>query len=148
MLSCGEMAKKKKAGQRDDSGPVETAQPAKQPQSAEKMPPKARPKSEAERKKDRIDGIKKTVYPSVLGVVAGFACYYGAGMVSENPWSFGQNVPWHFVALVVILITYFVQKITYPFMNIEVTRFGAKDWFYVEFMAVDLWLVTWTLLLN
>jgi hypothetical protein len=33
-------------------------------------------------------------------------------------------------------------------MNIEVTRFGAKDWFYVEFMAVDLWLVTWTLLLN
>ena len=65
------MAKKKKAGQRDDSAPVETAQPAKQPQSTEKMPPKTRPKSEAERKKDRIDGIKKTVYPSVLGVVAG-----------------------------------------------------------------------------
>ena len=148
MLSWGEMAKKKKAGQKDDSGLVETSQPAKQSQSTAAGISKPGPKSEAERKKDRIDGIKKTVYPSVLGVVAGFACYYGAGMVSQSPWSFGQNVPWHFVMLVVILITYFVQKITYPFMNIEVTRFGAKDWFYVEFMAVDLWLVTWTLLLN
>lgn len=132
------MAKKKKAGQKDDQGPVENAQPAKQFQSTAAGKPK--PKSEAERKKDRIDGIKKTVYPSILGAGAGFACYYGVAAASP--------LPWHFVMLVVIFVTYFVQKITYPFLNIDVSRFQAKDWFYVEFMAVDLWLVTWTLLLN
>jgi hypothetical protein len=33
-------------------------------------------------------------------------------------------------------------------MGINAAEFKSKDWFYVEFLAVDLWLVTWTLLLN
>jgi len=33
-------------------------------------------------------------------------------------------------------------------LKIDAEAFQTKDWLYVEFMAVDLWLVTWTLLLN
>jgi hypothetical protein len=103
--------------------------------------PKSKPKSTTETRKIQIDGIKKTIYPSLLGVLAGFACYYAPAA------AIGQ-LPWHFVMLMVIAVTYFVQRLTYPFMNIDVLEFKGKDWFYVEFMVVDLCLVTWTILLN
>ncbi len=132
------MAKKgKKAGSKDDQGLA--TQAVNQGQRAAKLPPKAKPKSAAERRKDRIDGIKKTVYPAILGVLAGFVCYYGK---ADN------FLPWHFVLLVVILVTFLIQKYTYFLLRIDAIDFQTKDWFYVEFMAVDLWLVTWTLLLN
>jgi hypothetical protein len=140
MQSFGEMVKKgKTAGNKEGQGLAANAE-VNQGLRANKMPPKAKPKSAAERKKDRIDGITKTVYPAFLGVLAGFACSYGAGTIS--------TLPWHFVMVAVILITYLIQKITYPFMKIDAASFHAKDWFYVEFMAIDLWLVTWTILLN
>jgi hypothetical protein len=136
------MAKKeKKVGNKEDQrlAPLATAQ-EKQSEKVAKLPPKVKPKSAAERRKDRIDGIVKTVYPSVLGTAAGFACYYtGAAL---------DRYPWHFVMLSVILLTYVIQKYTYTFLKIDAASFKAKDWFYVEFMVVDFWLVTWTLLLN
>jgi len=131
------MAKKaKKAGNKEEQ--VLAAAPVAN--QAAKLPPKAKPKSAAERRQDRIDGIKKTVYPAVLGVLAGFACYYGAATINQ--------FPWHFVMLSVILVTYLIQRYTYPFLKIDANAFQTKDWLYVEFIAVDLWLVTWTLLLN
>jgi len=145
MQSLGEMAKNRKKGRSRDEEPAEAKGQDKGPDKS-KLPksqaaaPKPRPKSAAERKKDQIDGIKKTVYPAVLGVLAGFACYYAPAAVNQ--------LPWNLVLLVVLAITYFVQKVTYPFLNINAAEFKGKDWFYVEFIAVDLWLVTWTLLLN
>jgi hypothetical protein len=142
-MKCkGWMAKKeKKVGNKEDQrlAPLATAQ-EKQSEKVAKLPPKVKPKSAAERRKDRIDGIVKTVYPSVLGTAAGFACYYtGAAL---------DRYPWHFVMLSVILLTYIIQKYTYTFLKIDAASFKTKDWFYVEFMVVDFWLVTWTLLLN
>lgn len=140
MKSSERMAKKeKKAGNKEDQrlAPANSEKPG---EKTAKLPPKERPKSKAERRKDRIDGIVKTVYPSVLGAAAGFACYHAGDTLSPYPW--------HFVMMSVILVTYFIQKYTYTFMNIDANSFKTKDWFYVEFMAVDLWLVTWTLLLN
>ncbi|MFB3763643.1 MAG: hypothetical protein ACE14P_00175 [Methanotrichaceae archaeon] len=103
---------------------------------------KAKPKTALERKKEQIDGIIKTVYPSALGVLMGFASYYMMAPINQ------YNFPWHFVLLVVILITYIIQRFTYLFLGIDSAAFKGKDWFYVEFMAIDLWLVTWTFLLN
>ena len=133
------MAKKEKnAGNKGDQRLATTQE--KPGEKVAKLPPKVKPKSAAERRKDRIDGIIKTVYPSVLGTVAGFACYYTGEAIAPYPW--------HFVMLSVILVTYFIQKYTYTFLNIDAASFKTKDWFYVEFMVVDFWLVTWTLLLN
>jgi hypothetical protein len=133
------MAKKEKnAGNKEDQRLATTQE--KPGEKVAKLPPKVKPKSAAERRKDRIDGIIKTVYPSILGTAAGFACYYTGEAITPYPW--------HFVMLSVILLTYFIQKYTYAFLNIDAASFKTKDWFYVEFMVVDFWLVTWTLLLN
>lgn len=139
---------RKNEKRKDDRGPAEAAPattegkgaPKVPAQTTPKTPPKAKPKSADEKRKDRIDGIIKTVFPSFLGALAGFACFYSASAISQ--------LPWHFVLLVVILVTYIIQKFAYPFLKIDVAGFQGKDWFYVEFMAIDLWLVTWTLLLN
>jgi hypothetical protein len=107
------------------------------------------PKKDAkERKKARADGIVMTLYPAVLGVIFGFVSLqlFGTGVPEEG--SMGMTYPWYFVMTLVIATTFYVQKFTYPYLKINVEEFKTKDWLYVEFIAVDLWLVSWTLLLN
>lgn len=141
------MAKKgKKAGSKDAKGPGAGSLELQKEQIA-KAPPKAKPKSEADRRKERIDGITKTVYPAVLGVIAGFVCYYLAGEFGPNRWQIG-DLPWHFVMMSVIFVTVLIQKYTYPFLKVNAAGFKTKDWLYVEFVLLPIWLVTWTLLLN
>ena len=60
----------------------------------------------------------------------------------------GEDRIWYAILMIVIGITYYIQKFTYPLLKIDVKEFKAKDWFYVEFIVVDFFLVTWTLLLN
>jgi hypothetical protein len=147
MQSKGSMAKKgKKAGSKDAKGPG-AGSPELQNERTAQAPPKAKPKSEADRRKERIDGITKTVYPAVLGVIAGFASYYVAGEVGPSRWQI-SDLPWHFVMMSVIFATVLIQKYTYPFLKVDVAGFKTKDWLYVEFILVPIWLVTWTLLLN
>jgi len=101
---------------------------------------KPRLKTPAERRKILMEGLKKTIVPAVLGVLAGLASYHVLGM--------GMELPWHFIMLNVILATLIIQRLVYPPLGINVLEFKPKDWFYVEFIAVDLWLVCWTILLN
>ncbi|NYT02369.1 MAG: hypothetical protein GKC10_06415 [Methanosarcinales archaeon] len=108
-----------------------------QSQKPKEMP---RMKTPAERRKSQMDGLKKTIVPSVLGLAAGFVSYMVLGM--------GMELPWHFIMLNVILATLIIQRLIYPPLGINVLEFKSKDWFYVEFIAVDLWLVSWTILLN
>ncbi|NPV63388.1 MAG: hypothetical protein HPY61_12325 [Methanotrichaceae archaeon] len=135
------MAKNRKKGKiREIPEPIEEKSQDAVLSKSKSAPPKPRPKSAAEDRRDRMDGIIKTVYPSVLGVIAAFACFYSPDMILQ--------LPWHSVVLLVVAVTFVIQKLTYPFLNIDVASFQTKDWFYVEFIAVDLWLVGWTLLLN
>jgi hypothetical protein len=135
------MAKNRKKGKiRDNLEPIEEKSKDTVPSKSKPAQPKPRPKSAAEDRRDRMDGIIKTVYPSVLGVIAAFACFYSPDAINM--------LAWHSLLLLVIAVTFVIQKLTYPFLNIDVARFQTKDWFYVEFIAVDLWLVSWTLLLN
>ena len=141
MKSWGGMAKKeKKAGNK----PGQQLSPAESNKAAAersaKQPSKSKSTIAFERRKNRVDGIIKTVYPSVLGTAAGFACYHAGDALAPYPW--------HFVMLSIILVTFLIQKHTYNFLNIDADSFKTNVSFYVEFMVVDLWLVTWTLLLN
>lgn len=148
------MAKKeKKSGRKDERGLAAeqsrmTAQKETENKAKKELPkPRPKPKTAADRKKDRRDGIVKTVFAAALGVLAGFACYYIASTTGENPWEIGE-FPWHFILLSVILVTSLFQRVAYPLLKIDAASFKTKDWLYVEFIAVDLWLVTWTILLN
>ncbi len=151
------MAKKEKKSGRKDERELVAGQQEKRTErtaktegkvaenKATKEPP--RPRTAADRKKDRRDGIIKTVIAAALGILAGFGCYYIAGITGSEPWQINE-FPWHFVLLSVVLVTTLLQRAAYPLLNIDAASFKTKDWLYVEFIAVDLWLVTWTILLN
>ncbi|MHC1631340.1 MAG: EMC6-like membrane protein [Methanotrichaceae archaeon] len=105
-------------------------------------------KKTIDQKKNRINGIIKTLVPAILGIIFGFVSYYFFGTAVPEEGSPGLVYPWYFIMMLVIGITYGIQKYAYTYLNIKVEEFEGKDWFYVEFIAVDLWLFTWTILLN
>lgn len=97
-------------------------------------------KTSEEKKKNHIDGIIKTIVPALIGTLAGFFCY--------SQLKDGTQFPWLSILLLVIIFSYYAQRLLYPLIRIDVKEFGNKDWLYVEFITVDFWLVVWTLLLN
>ncbi|MBN1323421.1 MAG: hypothetical protein JW986_05400 [Methanotrichaceae archaeon] len=131
------MAKSRSKGSKADKRSSKAANEKEVPAASAK---KIKAKTDADRRKSKIDGIKKTLMPAVLGVMGGFA-------ISGMP-DISANYPWHFVVLNFLLITLIIQRVIYPKIGIEVMEFKAKDWIYVEFIAIDLWLVTWTILIN
>jgi TRAP-type uncharacterized transport system fused permease subunit len=97
-------------------------------------------KTPEEKEKAYKEGIIKTIVASVLGIATGFSIFslYGSG----------EDRMWYAVLMIVIGLTYFIQKLIYPQFKIDVKEFKMKDWLYVEFIVIDFFLVTWTLLLN
>ncbi|MDQ1275176.1 MAG: hypothetical protein QG610_749 [Euryarchaeota archaeon] len=93
-----------------------------------------------EKQKAHREGIIKTIVASILGILAGIIVFsqYGAG----------EDRIWYVILVIVIGITYYVQKLIYPPLKINVKEFKFKDWLYVEFIVIDFFLVTWTLFLN
>ncbi len=127
----------------------------KEKEAAQKEAPKApepqkkvlKKKTPEERRKAQIEGIKKTLIPSLLGITAGILCYHLLGSGTDMMLG-GVKVEWHFILLNLILISTILQRFIYPLVGIDVLSFKGKDWFYVEFIVIDLWAVTWTILLN
>jgi hypothetical protein len=93
-----------------------------------------------EKQKEYIEGIIKAVVAAVLGTIAGIMYFRLYGV--------GEDKIWYAVFMIVIGFTYFIQKFLYPQLNINVKEFKLKDWFFVEFIVLDFFLVVWTLLLN
>ncbi|MDI9395846.1 MAG: hypothetical protein QM426_10755 [Euryarchaeota archaeon] len=93
-----------------------------------------------EKQKAYREGIIKTIVSAILGILAGFIMFkqYGAG----------EDRIWYVIFVIVIGITYYAQKLIYIPLKIDTREFKFKDWFYVEFIVIDFFLVTWTLLLN
>lgn len=139
------MAKQKKKAK---SGETERKETPQKIQEAQKEAKKVfKKKTPEERRRAQIEGIKKTVVPSILGIISGLLCYHLLGNGTEMMLG-GIRVEWHFILLNLIIITTIVQRFIYPMIGIDVLAFKGKDWFYVEFIVVDLWAVTWTILLN
>ena len=93
-----------------------------------------------ERKKQLIEGIKKTAFPAFIGVFFAIILFMNFYDAKEKSWLY--------VLLLVVLVSYYIQKFTYPLLGVKVNEFETKDWFYVEFMTIIFLLVSWTLLLN
>lgn len=94
----------------------------------------------ADRKRQLIEGIKKTAFPAFIGAFFAlvlFMKFYDA-----------KEVHWVSVLLLVVLVSYYIQKLAYPMLGVRVDEFETKDWLYVEFMTIIFLLVSWTLLLN
>lgn len=101
----------------------------------------AKERTPEEKQKEYREGIIKTVVASALGIIGGF--------LANSVYGTGEGKIWYLILFIAIGLTYFVQKyLIYPQLKIDAKEFKFKDWFYVEFIIVDLFLVTWTLLLN
>jgi EMC6-arch len=123
------VAKRDKA---EKKKPLDKASESKPSAPVEKTP--------EEKKRNYKDGIIKTIVPALIGTAAGFFCFFQLGS--------GTEFPWLSVMLFVIIFSYYAQRLVYPVIGIDLKEFGKKDWFYVEFITIDFWLVVWTLLLN
>jgi len=97
-------------------------------------------KTPAEKKRLLIEGIKKTVAPAFISVLFALLFVYEFGNAS--------GIAWFSVFLLVILVSYYIQKLAYPAIGVQVKDFETKDWLYVEFLVVIYFWVFWTLLLN
>lgn len=128
------VAKHKKAAK---TKPLDKASESKPSESKPVTPVEKTPE---EKKKNYKDGIIKTIVPALIGTAAGFFCFFQLGS--------GTEFPWLSVMLFVIIFSYYAQRLVYPVIGIDLKEFGKKDWFYVEFITIDFWLVVWTLLLN
>lgn len=101
----------------------------------------AKEKTPEEKQKEHRDGIIKTIVAAALGIMAGF--------IVHGVYGIGEDKIWYLVLFIVIGLTYFIQKyLIFPQLKIDVKELKLKDWFYVEFIIVDFFLVVWTLLLN
>jgi hypothetical protein len=93
-----------------------------------------------ERKQVLVESIKKTIATAFIG--AGFAIFV------FTQFGDASGKPWFSVILLVVLASYYIQKLIYPLVGVRVKEFETKDWIGVEFMIVIFFMVVWTLLLN
>ncbi len=88
-------------------------------------------KQEPNRQVKHIEGIKKTALSSALGIAGGVASFY------LPAYSF-------FILIVVV----YSQRIILPRIGVDASEYRATDWFFLVFMTVAFWFVSWTILLN
>jgi len=115
---------------------------SKEPEGKGENPKKKliKEKTPEEKAKAHKEGIIKTLVAGALGILAGALSFYQYGA--------GEDRIWYVLLTIIIILTYYAQRLIYPGLKISTKEFKLKDWFYVEFIVVDFCLVTWTLLLN
>lgn len=106
----------------------------------EKKEEPVKPVSQEERKRALIEGIKKTAVPSFIGAAFALLFFLAGEQISGKPWIF--------VLMLVVIVSYYIQRLVYPYLDVRVKEFGTKDWLYVEFMTIIFLLVVWIILLN
>jgi hypothetical protein len=119
-----------------------TKQETKVAESAEvkKEPIQIKEKTPEERKLAYTQGIIKTAVASFIGIIAGF--------IAVSQFGTAEDTKWFAVLTIIVVLSYYAQRVIYPAIKISTKEFGLKDWFYVEFLVIDFCLVTWTMLLN
>ncbi|MCZ7384431.1 MAG: hypothetical protein O8C63_06740 [Candidatus Methanoperedens sp.] len=93
-----------------------------------------------EKKQKFIEGVKKTVFPAFIS--AAFAILFFV------KFDFAKDVSWFSVVLLILLLSYYIQRVIYPLIGVKVKEFETKDWLYVEFLVIIYFWVIWILLLN
>ncbi len=92
---------------------------------------KAEQKPQKGKQATHVEGIKKTLVASMLGVIGGVLSFYLA--------SFG---------IFIFIVVFYIQRLILPRLQIDVKEYQLKDWFYTGFMTFAFWFVSWTILLN
>jgi hypothetical protein len=101
-------------------------------QKAEKKSPtKSDEKQEQEKQVKHVEGIKKTLLSSLLGIAGGVFSYYAPAY-----------------GILILLVVVYVQRPVLPRIQIDTKEYRFTDWFFLVFMTFAFWFVSWTILLN
>lgn len=101
------------------------------PKAEKKGVAKTDEKQEPDRHVKHVEGIKKTALSSLLGIAGGVA-------------SFFLPAYWIFILIAIV----YSQRIILPRIGVDAKEYRATDWFFLVFMTVAFWFVSWTILLN
>ena len=83
-------------------------------------------------KEEYVEGVKKTVFPAIFGVLAGIL-------------SFLLTEPESGDGLIIATILIILQRYMYPLIRLNI---NVKDFLYISFITVFSWFITFTLLIN
>ena len=101
-------------------------------QKAEKkVPAKTDERQEQEEQTKHVEGIKKTLLSSLLGIAGGVFSYY---------------LPAY--GILILLVVVYTQRLALPRIKIDTKEYRFTDWFFLVFMTFAFWFVSWTILLN
>lgn len=101
-------------------------------QKAEKKgPAKTDERQEQEEQTKHVEGIKKTLLSSLLGIAGGVFSYY---------------LPAY--GILILLVVVYTQRLALPRIKIDTKEYRFTDWFFLVFMTFAFWFVSWTILLN
>jgi hypothetical protein len=100
-------------------------------------------KTRAEKQKEHIERIKRTLVASLLGILSGVLSFLSGGVPDAHGL---QNNG--LLAFMIMLAGIVMQKHVFILLRMDTSKLGAKDWFYQGFMTFALWFMTWTILLS
>lgn len=110
---------------------------------------KETPEQKRERKKvEHVDRVIRTAIALGLGILAGIASFYLAGIPGVAHAYDNTIQPNWILGLLVWLVAVVVQKSLFMLLKFDVSKYGKKDWFYQGFMTFCGWALTWTMLLS
>lgn len=84
-----------------------------------------------------LRGIKMSILPAALGVVAGFL---------SSPYML--STAHQTLSIIILVLAIYVQKYLYTPWGLDSSKFDWKAWFYVGFMTFCFWYVTWAIIAN
>lgn len=99
---------------------------------------------EAEKRREYIINIKRTLLPVATGILLGILSFILAAFASSDYRRVGVLI------LVLLAIGIYLHRWTLPLIgaSTEGENLGAKDWLSIGFLVFLTWFVSWTLLLN
>ena len=109
----------------------------------ERPEPSYRKLTTAEKQRDHVNRIKRTLVGCLLGILTGVISFLVIG--PENILGLQSYT---ILALFIMLAGVVVQRHIFVLLKITTPKLGKKDWLYQGFMTFAFWFISWTLLLT
>jgi hypothetical protein len=100
-------------------------------------------KSPAEKRKEHLLKIKRSLVACIMGVVTGVISFL---LISPSDIIGFQS--YTVLGLLIMFAGIVVQRHLFMFANLKPGSLGAKDWLFQGFMTFAFWFITWTILLT
>jgi hypothetical protein len=105
--------------------------------------PSYRKLTTAEKQRDHVNRIKRTLVGSLLGILTGVISF-----LVIPPGDIIGLQSYTILALFIMLAGVVVQRHIFVLLKITTPKLGKKDWLFQGFMTFAFWFISWTLLLT